>query len=328
MLPMNQITFEWRWSSEAKRQHFVATGESLPDRQMTTVPVDELTPEQRETLLKWRLASGAPYSNITPGAVRPRLFGGVNWTNGKPGIEVHPANYYDEEPSVASLLETLAQMVADAPDALTESQESYDRWQDGLERQREARERLAAEQEAREKAEREAMLTPTFEDDVALIDLYQTVVAAAGVKMDTRLSGNYVKRITGIDLMDKFSKRFLGGYVREGTVKIGRDPALYLVCAVSGSRKHTRTEYHVVRYENGIFEHTGIHASGDDPGWYLILENPVQNLLDALNQPAADEEPETDLAQALGEALALEMRGEDIPVELKETLIALLCAVD
>lgn len=141
-------------------------------------------------------------------------------------------------------------------------------------------EALKAQQQADyQQALAEAHTIPFDENGKAILNLYNRLVLVSEVDMDSRFSGNWIKRITAVDTAKANGYAFEGEWVRDQTVEISRQNAVYLIAGTSGSRKYATTKYVVVTQRGDKLEKTDISASSNDRGWALIIRDRVAQLI-------------------------------------------------
>lgn len=264
---------------------FVQTGKRPFVSKLSITIIDELlTPEDRATILRARNALGG-FGGFTLETyhIEPpmRTAYGVNAAKiGRIPLE------FDQEPTVADCLERLDRMATDfygAKARIERLQPEYDRlmaeYRAEMEQKRAKAERRQQEAKEQAKQERQARTIIPWQDDKAIVNLYEAVFAASKLDGDTRFN-NWIKLVTGVDRARQNGYCFEGEFVRNQTVEIQKGKRVFLVAATTGSRKHQTTAYHVVVMdETGMLHGTDIETDNSDAGWALRIRDKVAELL-------------------------------------------------
>ena len=274
MFNSSKTTFHYFLSAEAQKRHFLETGQNIPSAaNVIKLDLALLTPDQRQKLLDYtefvRNARFASYGRDFA------TFEVKRFANG-PLLDYRPINF-DTPPTVADVFAHIDRMMAEYPLAQAELERQKAEWE-AEQTERAAQRKAAAELEAaqREQKRLAAAAIVWKEDGTAILDLQTAIFAASGDQHD---KGGWVLEVTGIDRDNKF-KMFVGEYVESGTVEISRQRRVYLVAAISGSRKYQTTTYRVVVMTDlGLLERTDISTDSATPGWQLRIRDQVAALL-------------------------------------------------
>ena len=116
------------------------------------------------------------------------------------------------------------------------------------------------------------------------MNLHDALWAASRLEADSRFP-NWVKRIIGINEDIDNGYCFEGAFINDRTVQIELEPAVYLVAATSGSRKHQHTTYRVVFMgKTGELHLSNIETDNTDAGWALRIRDQVADLLKTITE--------------------------------------------
>lgn len=137
-------------------------------------------------------------------------------------------------------------------------------------------------------------------------DLPATIRKAAGIKVDHRFR-KWCKWIDSVDTSKQDGYRFVGEFIRDGTLELELDrPRLVLAAAETGSAKYHNYDYAVVRLNPDLsIDDLNIRTDDLKSGWAIRLHASVERELAALaGEPAEVENP---LAQFTTEQLRAEL---------------------